>query len=189
MTALDAFPEHGREQRDRIRLELNESAAVMRRDRLAVQAGASTIAKWDLAERIHNLGFEGDAERVFDLLPLVHVAWADGTVQKKERAAILEILRRREIQNDKAYQVMVSLLEERPSDEYLEESLAVLKDVVGDDTARAKSVVAMCCSVADKAGGLFKLFRRIPPEEMQMISRIANLLGPAARAQLKVRTI
>ena len=74
------------------RITLNESAMAMQRDRLAL-GGEADHSDEALAARVAALGFEGEAARVVDLLPLVHVAWSDGAIQKGERAAIIGLLR------------------------------------------------------------------------------------------------
>ena len=51
----------------------------------------------DIVDRIEQLGLSGDSARILDVLPLVHVAWADGRVQKAERAAVLAVLEARGI--------------------------------------------------------------------------------------------
>src|SRR5690242_6916183 len=63
--------------------------------RLSKRRGIAATAGTDdasIVDRIEQLGFTGESIRVLDLLPLVHVAWADGRVQRSERALILSIL-------------------------------------------------------------------------------------------------
>ena len=123
----EPFSEEGKATRETIRFKLHESAVALQRERLEAERDASEAA---LKKRIGMLGFEGEAERIFDLLPLVHVAWADGKIQAGERATILNLLRIRGIPVGETYQTMEALLEKRPSDEYLDESLEVLKEVL-----------------------------------------------------------
>jgi tellurite resistance protein len=183
------FPAEGKRDREELRRQLHESACDLRIDRLEHESGQSMIARYGLTERIRDLGFDGEAQEVFDLLPLVHVAWADGSVAKRERAAVLGLVVRRVGNEGKAWRLMVSLLEERPSDEYLEESLAVLREMLGGEPDRAKSVVDACVGVAKAAGGFLRVFHRISKEETEIISRIAESLGPAGRAQLKLHQV
>ncbi len=81
---------------------------------------------------------------MFDLLPLVHVAWADGKIQQGESAMILNLLRVRGVSGGKAFTVLYSLLEKRPSQEYLDESLEVLKGF--SRTSRAKPRPSWVCA-------------------------------------------
>lgn len=183
------FEAKGIPVREDLRLKLHQSACDMRMDRLAFESGQSMIARYGLTDRIRDLGFDGEAQEVFDLLPLVHVAWADGEVQKKERAKILGLVAQRVGREGKAWRLMVTLLEERPSDEYLEESLAVLRQMLGAEPARAKDVVDACMRVAKSAGGFMRVFHRIGKSERVVLQRIAESLGPAGRAQLKLHLV
>lgn len=182
----EPFSEEGKATRETIRIKLHESAVALQRERLEAERDASEAA---LKKRIALLGFEGEAERIFDLLPLVHVAWADGKVQAGERATILNLLRIRGIPVGEAYQTMEALLEERPSNEYLEESLEVLKEVLdGKDNPEAKkTVVGLCILVAEAAGGLLGLFNPVSKEELAVIEKIAKRLGHDAHAEFQRR--
>ena len=152
------------------------------RDQLTVAAGElgqKTLAgEVPIAERIKALGFIGDKARVFDLMPLIHVAWADGSVSRQERATILDIVRGRGIlPGSDAYILVESLLEERPSREFLEQSVAVLKLAVGD--ARAENIVELCVQVASASGGFMNI-GKVSDDERKLIEAIAKQLGHTA---------
>jgi tellurite resistance protein len=182
----EIFSEEGASERQQLRVALHESAVALRRDREAL--GLPDTSEEGLAARVAALGFEGDARQIFDLLPLVHVAWADGEIQPGERAAILGLLRVRGIPLGKAYTMMLALLEEPPSEEYLEESLAVLRTLIerGDPT-QAKTIVGLCILVAEAAGGFLGLFNPISAVEKQAIEHVAEQLGTAAMDELQRR--
>ena len=147
---------------------------------IAQNAGTDDV---EVASRIKALGFDGDSARIFDLLPLVHVAWADGKIQRGERAAILKVLASRGVEKgSEAFQTMESLLEEKPSESFMRESLAVLRDVTGGLGDRASSIVDLCIQVAASAGGFLglKLGQKIGDEEKAQIETILRSLGPDA---------
>lgn len=169
------FKQREIEQRRKLREKLEQAAHELA-EKHAIAQSLQT-ADLSLAERIKALGFSGDTAKVFDLLPLVHVAWADGTVQKGERAAILEILKARGVTSgSEGFQLLESLLEERPSDEYMSESLAVLKELVSQG-GPAPDVVALCEQVAAAAGGFLGLGGKVSGEERKLIDEIAGHLG------------
>lgn len=182
-----ASSSEGAEAREELRVALHESAVAMRIDRVAVAQGEIETSRYELSDRIRELGFEGEAERVFDLLPLVHVAWADGKIQPDERGAILNLLRVRGVNGGKAFTVLHALLEERPSQEYLDESLEVLKELLQDKPRQAKTVVGLCILVAEAAGGFLQLFNPISQEERAMIEKISKALGDEAFAEYSSR--
>ena len=173
--------------REELRVALHESAVAMRIDRVALAEGEIEASRYTLSDRIRELGFEGDAERVFDLLPLVHVAWADGKIQQGESAMILNLLRVRGVNGGKAFTVLYSLLEKRPSQEYMDESLEVLKELLADKPRDAKTIVGLCILVAEAAGGFFQFFNPISDEERAAIEKISKALGDEAFAEYASR--
>jgi len=181
------FAPEGAEAREELRVALHESAVAMQRDRLALVKGEIDTSSYDLSDRVRELGFAGEAERVFDLLPLVHVAWADGSIQPGERAAILRLLTVRGFGPGKAFTTMEALLEKQPSGEYLEESLEVLRELLEDKPQQARTVVGLCIMVAEAAGGLFNLFNPVSKEEVAAIETIAKALGDDAFAEYRER--
>ena len=120
---------------------------------------------------------------MFDLLPLVHVAWADGAIQKSERAAILRVLELRNVAaGSEGFTLIESLLEERPNDEYMNQSLAVLKELLAQgDGNRGAAIVELCQDVATAAGGFLGLGSKVSGEERELIERIAGELGDSAQ--------
>jgi tellurite resistance protein len=178
------FDDARAEERDEIRRTLDESAIAMQRKRVMAQTQKAAMPT--LKERIAALGFgDEDGAKVFDLLPLVHVAWADGTIQQGERATILNLLQIRGLTPRRAWVTMESLLEQKPSNPYMEESLAVLRELVKDKPAQAKTIVGLCIVIAEAAGGFLGIFRRISAEEKDMIAKIADALGDAAREEFQ----
>jgi tellurite resistance protein len=181
---LNAFDDARAEEREEIRKSLDESALQMQRKRVLAETRRGAMPT--LQERIAALGFgDEDGMKVFDLLPLVHVAWADGAIQQGERATILNLLQIRGLTPRTAWVTMESLLEKKPSDPYMEESLRVLRELVKDKPAQAKTIVGLCIVIAEAAGGFLGIFRRISAEEKAMIAKIADALGEAAQAEFR----
>jgi tellurite resistance protein len=181
---ITPFDDSRAEDREELRKSLDESALEMQRKR--VMAETQKAAMPTLQERIAALGFgDEDGMKVFDLLPLVHVAWADGEIQQGERAMILNLLQIRGLAPRKAWLTMESLLEKKPSNPYMEESLRVLRELVAEKPAQAKTIVGLCIVVAEAAGGFLGIFRRISAEEKDMIAKIADALGDAAKAEFQ----
>jgi len=148
--------------------------------KIAQSAGTEDV---EVAAQIEALGFDGDSARIFDLLPLVHVAWADGKIQRGERSAILRILDSRGIERgSEAFQTMESLLEEKPSEAFMRQSLATLREVTGGLSDRASTIVDLCIQVAASAGGFLglKLGQKIGDVERKQIEEILASLGPDA---------
>jgi uncharacterized tellurite resistance protein B-like protein len=140
----------------------------------------------ELIERIHALGFNGDSVRIFDLLPLVHVSWADGQIQHNERTTIFSILEERGIEPESdASLLMESLLERRPSETFLGETLDVLRAIVGSE--QSASVVDLCARVAEASGGLLGFGSKTSATERELIAKVAGALGETAQQRFRER--
>jgi uncharacterized tellurite resistance protein B-like protein len=157
--------------------------------RLAEQHGIAKTLELDdpeLVERIHALGFNGDSVRIFDLLPLVHVSWADGQVQQNERATIFSILEERGIEPESdASLLMEALLERRPSESFLAESLFLIRSVAGAEGQAG--IVDLCARVADASGGLLGFGAKTSDVERQLIGKVADALGDTAQERFRER--
>ncbi|MEM6291750.1 MAG: hypothetical protein AAGA54_10810 [Myxococcota bacterium] len=172
------------------RAELRHKMAMAAKELEDKRSIAGSVATDDLevAARVKALGFDGDSARIFDLLPIVHVAWADGKIQRGERSAILKILESRGIERgSEAFRTMESLLEEKPADSFMRESLSVLRDVTGGLGDRSASIVDMCIKVAASAGGFLglKIGQKIGDNERKQIESIVASLGPDASSSFK----
>jgi tellurite resistance protein len=180
------FSQVNEDARRRLRAEL-DVAAQKAADARLIAASLST-SKASVIDRIQAMGFDADKARVFDLLPLVHVAWADGKVQASERRTILNILTTRGIESDsEAWLLIEALLEERPSAAFLDETLDILRDLVGGSHDRAASLVELSIRVAEAHGALFGLLGTVSDEERKVLEHIASALSPQASAEFAAR--
>jgi tellurite resistance protein len=172
-------------RRQAVRLELERAAkALKERQHLGETLGTDDE---ELLREIHDLGFTQDTARVFDLLPLVHVSWADGRIQQGERAEILGLVEERGIKiNSRAFLLMESLLEQRPSNDYLDITLALLRRLL-KDTDRAGDIVELCIRVAETSGGLLGVGSKVHARERELIARVAEHLGQQALQSFQVR--
>ncbi|MEM6989268.1 MAG: hypothetical protein AAF721_02185 [Myxococcota bacterium] len=165
------------EKREALRKKMaKEGADLEERRRIA----ASTGAEMSVVDRIAALGFSGDSARIFDLMPLVAVAWADGKIQKGERAKILGLLEGRGIEEGSdAFNTMASMLEQRPDETFMRETMDALRDVVGDEHDKTQGIVNLCIEVAAASGGLLGLGigATVGDDERQRIGEIAATLG------------
>ncbi len=180
------FLELQAEQRARLRKKLAaEAERLQARAKTAEAAGVDDEA---LAERIAALGFAGESAQVFDLLPLVHVAWADGKIQRGERETILEVLRRRGFEpGSEPFVLIESLLEERPAQAWLDESLQVLRELLRAKGEHRGDIAELCVAVAAVSGGVLGLGigRTVSDEERAAIDRVLQALGAEASAVVR----
>lgn len=167
------------ETREEIRTRL-ASVATELHDAERIAEGMKTD-DLDLAARVKSLGFDGDSARVFDLLPMLHVAWADGRIQAGERASIMEVLELRQLGPEtRAYQMIAALLEKRPADVWFEVSAELLRELFEKRPWNSRALVDLCVMVAEASGSFLGLGDAISNEERQALGRIAKTLGPEA---------
>jgi uncharacterized tellurite resistance protein B-like protein len=178
------FLEKNARRREELREKL-DTAARRLSDQRAIAKTLKTEDK-ELVERIHALGFNGDSVRVFDLLPLIHVSWADGQVQHNERATIFSILEERGIEPESDASLLVeSLLERRPSETFLGESLDLVRTIAGSE--ESATLVDLCARVADSSGGLLGFGAKTSDTERDLIAKVAEALGETAQQRFRER--
>jgi hypothetical protein len=173
-------------RREALRQKIDAAAErIARRTGIAQAVGTGDSA---IVDRMEQLGFTGDSARVLDLLPLVHVAWADGKVQRAERSAVLAIVEQRGIQPDSdACLLIETLLEQRPSETFLAESLSLVRDLTAKSGGDASDVVELCAKVAEASGGLLGLGSKVSAAERTLIGQVASVLGDAAVERFQSR--
>jgi hypothetical protein len=109
-----------------------------------------------------------EAYRLVTVLPLVHVAWADGKIQRQERKLILQIAAERGLLENGGRETLEHWLSVAPSAAQVRNDLAILNELArtrGDianefDADSLQMLLAWCQDVADAAGGLLGL---VPP--------------------------
>ncbi len=133
---------------------------------------------------LEELGVDRDNIRMLGLLPLVYVAWADGTIQQSERSLIHKLAKMYGWLGEDGDVLLSEWLEEPPSDAYVQRGLEVLRSLAveqrgGDALERdsLRSLVAYCRDVAAAAGCLFGLSDPITEDEEAALTQIADALG------------
>lgn len=167
------------ETRRKLRATLEDNAKALE----VAGSIATAIATDDkaVAEQIRKLGFDGETARVFDLLPLVHVAWADGSVQASERKEIMRIVAKRGLGPDSAgARVLASLLDDRPPETFMRQSREILRHLIARTEGRADDIVELCMKVAAASAGFLGLGERIDDDERRLIAEISLHLGQDA---------
>lgn len=174
-------------RRQAMRKEMEKAAAVLAEARRVGEIVGSDDAA--VAASLRKLGFDHDTARIFDLLPLVHVAWADGSVSRAERQTIFRVLERRGIEaSSQAFLMIASLLEEKPTAAFLDETLSLLRTVAASQGQKGADVVEMCLQVARASGGFLGLVGNpVSDEERALIAQIASTLGDNAQRAFEAK--
>lgn len=143
------------------------------------------VDSMSISTSMRELGIDKDNFRTLGLLPLVFVAWADGTVQRAEGALIRRVARDKGWLTGQGEQLLDRWLEEPPESEYVVKGLALLKQLAAERHGFGGAITAetlgkllvMCKEVAEAAGGLWGLTASISPEEERALATIAEAFG------------
>ncbi|HEY3802717.1 MAG TPA: hypothetical protein VGL61_08905 [Kofleriaceae bacterium] len=128
-------------------------------------------------EKLVHLKLTANTIAALSLVPLIQVAWADGTVQDNERTAILQGAHGKGLdKGSPGYALLESWLAKRPSDELIEAWEAYIKALVGqlsDEQNRLlkNQIVGFAKMVAASAGGFLGI-GRVSASEEKVLGRI-----------------
>ena len=112
----------------------------------------------ELLERSRSLGITAETASAFLCVPLVQVAWAEGSVSRKEHHAVLRLANERGIETGSTdYVKLEEWLSERPSDALFDTAIEVLKfglDVFppAEREERVQRILDSCHEVAAVSG-------------------------------------
>jgi len=144
-------------------------------ERLAEAAG---VKDEDIVRGLQQLGYAAEIVTSFRVLPLIDVAWADGTVSDAERDLVIAAARARGVQpGSLADRHVAQWLASPPSPALCDATLHLLgltiQRLPPDERAAATGeVLAACRSVATAAGGVLG-FHKISEREQRALDRIA----------------
>jgi hypothetical protein len=128
------------------------------------------------------IGLTPATYRCLMLLPLVYVAWADGTVQNIERDLILDFASRRLHLTPQTTAVLENWLTERPSRSYIESGLSGLLGIALDehmlevDMDELPDLIVHAEALAAATAEALNDPTSVTPEEVEALAEIARLL-------------
>jgi len=146
-------------------------------------AAATGIRDSTVLHKLSTLGITSDTILALGLVPLVAIAWADGTLDDRERRAIVTSLGTAGIVADSpAGQLVQSWLSSPPSDSMLEawssytSALAVELSLAERNNLR-DSVLGRARAVAEAAGGFLGFGSRVSKAEEELLQKLAKVFG------------
>src|SRR4029078_2655824 len=121
---------------------------------------ASGMSDDAVLDQLVALGLRGNTIAALSLVPLIHVAWADGAIQDNERTAILQGAHGKGLEEGSdGYELLQSWLKRRPGDELFTAWEAYIKSLaaqLNDEQNRLlrNQIVGFAKLVATAAGGI-----------------------------------
>ena len=152
------------------------------RDRNALREAAGTDDT-AILDTLAELGYDHDTVRILYLVPVIKIAWVDGSVSQAERDAIFELARVRGIEEGSgAHAKLQQLTTGNVPHEFFERTMTVLSAlmrVLPEDRSvlDTKDILAYCTRVAEVSGGLFGVFglgKSLSKQEAELIERISD---------------
>jgi hypothetical protein len=153
-------------------------AKLAKEARVAELATASGIEDHEVLETLVELDIRAETYAALTLVPMIEVAWADGTLDRKERAAVLKSAAGQGVkEGTPAYGLLESWLEARPGKELLEawfEYLKALMERLPPNGQREfkRALVGRAQQVAEATGGFLGLGSKISDSEREVLDAL-----------------
>jgi len=138
----------------------------------------------DILATLEKLGIDREDHRVLGLLPLVHIAWADGKVQRAERDVLVTTAREMGWLGGNGEAVLERWLTSPPFDEEVELGLALLDHLASStgevadhyDADDLHHLLLLCDDVGRAAGQMFGLRDGRSQTELAALEKMAEAL-------------
>jgi len=154
-----------------------------RKRRKQALADASGITDDELLDQLDEMDIGSETLAALSLIPLIAVAWADGSIDAKERQAVLTAAEQRGLEaGHPGHDLLKGWLDTKPDRKLLD----VWKDYVGalchalDEeaaTALKEDLLGRARAVAEAAGGLLGLLNKVSNSEQNMLDELQRAFG------------
>lgn len=146
---------------------------------------ATGITKPAVLDRLMALGIRAETVTALFMVPLVEVAWADGTLDTKERRAILDRTGDSGIVGGSTeYALLEAWLDRRPDPKLLAAWTHLVQGVCEqlgqDEAARLKAgLLERARTVAGASGGVFGIGSKVSNAEAAVLAQLEATFAPA----------
>ncbi len=167
-------------RKDRELIEKMRKAAEADQARQELEA-ASGLRDPELLQELQALGFMPDTVILLPLVPIVQVAWAEGSVTDAERALIVKFARERGVAPGSPADVeLAAWLGERPSDDVFTRATRLIRAMLDQPAApgprlEIDDLMRHCEEIAAASGGVLG-FRKVSSEERALLAQIEAAL-------------
>jgi hypothetical protein len=164
------FAKHNEELLQKLR---EKTAAQAKKETLSAASGITEDA---VLEELISLNISSETLAALSLVPLVEVAWADGSIDMKERNAILRAAEASGLTKENlSYQLIEGWLRERPARKLISAWKAYVSALSKSLSSEAKitlkqDILGRARSVAEAAGGFLGLGNKISESEKAVLT-------------------
>jgi hypothetical protein len=175
--------DRGKALEDEFFYKENQKKIAEMKDKLDAKQGREELKKASgmtddaVIDKLVALGLRGNTVAALSLVPLIAVAWADGTIQEEEREGILQGAHGKGLEHGTpGYELLSKWLEKKPDDALLEAWEGYIKALTGqlnDEQTRLlkTQIVGFAKLVAGSAGGVLG-FGKVSGSEAKVLARI-----------------
>lgn len=156
-------------------------------------ADAIGLENQPILDVLREMGFDRATVVVLFLVPLLQVAWSDGSIADRERALLLEAAHAHGVKDGTpAHAQLNAWLVAPPPEHLVRRALQVIRDIMTFQSADARQettdkLLNACERIAAASGGFLGLGTKISPEEAAVMKRVATEIERAhAEAAKKV---
>jgi hypothetical protein len=138
---------------------------------------ASGMTDEAVLDKLVELGLKANTIAALSLVPLIAVAWADGSIQDNERTAILQGAHGKGLeQGTDGYQLLQNWLKKQPSESLFEAWEGYIRALAGQlneeqNRLLKNQIVGFAKMVAASAGGILG-FGKVSADEERVLTRI-----------------
>lgn len=148
-----------------------------------------TVSEADNEELLQDLqlmGFNREMVSLLYLIPLIQIAWSEGTVTSPELRKIIEIARSNETLTKAGLDQLLNWINNKPSDEFFASALniiGIILESLSDEerNASTKDLLSYCTSVARASDGFFAPGHKLADIKKSQIAEIVAALENPTR--------
>jgi hypothetical protein len=143
-------------------------------------AEAIGLENEQILDVLREMGFDRATVVVLFLVPLLQVAWSDGSITDRERALILEAAHAHGVkEGTPAHDRLNEWLATRPPEQQFERALQVIRDLMIFQSTDARQTTTgklldACERIAAASGGFLGLGSKISSEEAAVLKRVTS---------------
>ena len=169
-------------QEERLLIEKMQSLNKKKKTKEAL-AEVSGIRDDGILQKLLDLDIKPDIVAALAIVPLVEVAWADGTVDPKEREAVLQAAESHEIhKGDDEYQLLETWLKRRPEPQLLDAWTHYIGGLCKELTPEERTVLKNelldhARLIAESSGGFLGLGNKVSKSEADVLEKLAKAFG------------
>ncbi len=196
MSKTDFFAELGKAKENYDFLDKDEELIKKMRVRTRLEAERKQMGKVlatadkEILLELQKMGFRRKTIRLLHLVPLIQVAWSEGTVTNFELRKIIEIAQAEKRLRNTQLEQLLDWINHKPSDEFFATSLKVvrllLESLSDEEKAESKKdLISYCIAVARASDSVLGSPRRVSDKERAQMEEIAMVLDKVNKSNAK----